>query len=429
MPQLDGIEATRRVVALDGAAPVRVLMLTTFDLNEYVYEALRAGASGFLLKDVPPEQLAAGIRVVAQGEALLAPSITKRLIQEFAAAAPAAAKPPKGLDELTARELEVFKLIARGLSNAEIAAELIVSETTVKTHVARVLMKLGLRDRVQAVVLAYESGISVPGRAVRVKLVTWNVNSLERADAARARAARASTRPTSRCCRRRRPSRTRSRPAELRAAGYDVRAPLGGALGGRRGAGARRRSRTSAPASRASRRSTRRAGSRRRPPGCGSRSVYVPNGRAVGHPEYAKKLAFLDAARERIGTLDVLAGDFNVCPADIDVYDPAAFAGSTHVQPEERARFAALLGRRPRRRVPLSSIPDEVGFTWWDYRQGHFHRKMGLRIDAFLVGAARWRSGSRSAGSTATTARARSHRTTRRCCWSSPDKPNIRPVA
>ena len=118
MPQLDGIEATRRVVALDGAAPVRVLMLTTFDLNEYVYEALRAGASGFLLKDVPPEQLAAGIRIIAQGEALLAPSITKRLISEFASAAPAAAKPPKGLDELTARELEVFKLIARGLSNA-----------------------------------------------------------------------------------------------------------------------------------------------------------------------------------------------------------------------------------------------------------------------------------------------------------------------
>jgi DNA-binding NarL/FixJ family response regulator len=167
MPQLDGIEATRRVIALDGDPPARVLMLTTFDLNEYVYEALRAGASGFLLKDVPPEQLAAGIRVVAQGEALLAPSITKRLIQEFASAAPATATPPEGLDELTARELEVFKLVARGLSNAEIAAELIVSETTVKTHVARVLMKLGLRDRVQAVVLAYESGISVPGRAAQ----------------------------------------------------------------------------------------------------------------------------------------------------------------------------------------------------------------------------------------------------------------------
>jgi DNA-binding NarL/FixJ family response regulator len=140
-------------------------MLTTFDLNEYVYEALRAGASGFLLKDVPPEQLADGIRVVARGDALLAPAITRRLIQEFAEAAPAApGPPPPGLDELTARELEVFKLVARGLSNAEIAAELIVSETTVKTHVARLLMKLGLRDRVQAVVLAYEAGIAVPGK-------------------------------------------------------------------------------------------------------------------------------------------------------------------------------------------------------------------------------------------------------------------------
>ena len=160
MPQLDGIAATRRIVALDLQRPVRVLMLTTFDLNEYVYEALRAGASGFLLKDVPPEQLAAGIRVVAQGDALLAPSITKRLIAEFASAAPATATPPKGLDELTARELEVFKLVARGLSNAEIAAELVVSETTVKTHVARVLMKLDLRDRVQAAILAHEAGLA-----------------------------------------------------------------------------------------------------------------------------------------------------------------------------------------------------------------------------------------------------------------------------
>jgi DNA-binding NarL/FixJ family response regulator len=164
MPELDGIEATRRVVSADGST-VRVLMLTTFDLNEYVYEALRAGASGFLLKDVPPEQLAAGIRVVADGEALLAPSITKRLIQEFAEVAPAMPQPPQGMDELTARELEVFKLVARGLSNAEIAAELIVSETTVKTHVARMLMKLGLRDRVQAVVLAYEHGVAIPGQA------------------------------------------------------------------------------------------------------------------------------------------------------------------------------------------------------------------------------------------------------------------------
>jgi len=162
MPELDGIEATRQVVATGGEIPPRVLMLTTFDLNEYVYEALRAGASGFLLKDVPPEELAAGIRVVARGDALLAPSITRRLIHEFARAAPASG-PPRGFDELTAREVEVFKLVARGLSNAEIAAELIVSETTVKTHVARLLMKLGLRDRVQAVVLAYESGVAVPG--------------------------------------------------------------------------------------------------------------------------------------------------------------------------------------------------------------------------------------------------------------------------
>ncbi len=164
MPELDGIEATRRVLASGGEQPPRVLMLTTFDLNEYVYEALRAGASGFLLKDVPPEQLAAGIRVVAAGEALLAPAITRRLIQEFAQAAPPSPEPPPGLGELTARELEVFKLVARGLSNGEIAQELVVSETTVKTHVARMLMKLGIRDRVQAVVLAYESGVAVPGR-------------------------------------------------------------------------------------------------------------------------------------------------------------------------------------------------------------------------------------------------------------------------
>ena len=160
MPNLDGIEATRRI--LERSRGPHVLMLTTFDLNEYVYDALRAGASGFLLKDVPPEQLADGIRVVARGDALLAPSITRRLIHEFAQAAPAAAPPP-GFGELTAREVEVFKLVARGLSNAEIAAQLVVSETTVKTHVARMLMKLGLRDRVQAVVLAYESGIAVPG--------------------------------------------------------------------------------------------------------------------------------------------------------------------------------------------------------------------------------------------------------------------------
>ena len=142
-----------------------MLILTTFDLDEYVYDALHAGASGFLLKDVPPEQLVAGIRVVAEGESLLAPSVTRRLIEEFVRQRPQTPDPPPGLDELTARELEVLGLIARGLSNAEIAEKLVVSETTVKTHVARVLSKLGLRDRVQAVVLAYESGVAVPGRS------------------------------------------------------------------------------------------------------------------------------------------------------------------------------------------------------------------------------------------------------------------------
>src|SRR4051794_23474077 len=186
MPNMDGIEATRRIVHADdnggGAAASsvaaddsdvdpamdrpRVLMLTTFELDEYVYESLRAGASGFLLKDVPADQLVAGIRVVADGDALLAPSVTKRLIQDFSAARAAKAmqdNPPAGLDELTTREMEVFKLISRGMSNHEIATELVVSETTVKTHVARILMKLGLRDRVQAVVLAYESGLVQPG--------------------------------------------------------------------------------------------------------------------------------------------------------------------------------------------------------------------------------------------------------------------------
>jgi DNA-binding NarL/FixJ family response regulator len=163
MPELDGIEATRRIVAENGDDAPKILMLTTFDLNEYVYEALRAGASGFLLKDVPAEQLADGVRVVAAGEALLAPSVTRRLLSEFAQVRPRDAAPPPAFEELTPREHEVFRLIARGMSNAEVAQELIVSETTVKTHVARVLMKLSLRDRIQAVVLAYESGIIQPG--------------------------------------------------------------------------------------------------------------------------------------------------------------------------------------------------------------------------------------------------------------------------
>ena len=155
MPELDGLEATRRIVA--AASEARVLILTTFDLDEYVYEALRAGASGFVLKDDPPEQLIAAVRTVAAGDALLSPAITKRVIQEFART-PRPAQ-PKELDDLSEREREVFRLIARGLSNAEIAQELFISETTVKTHVTHILQKLNLRDRVQAVVLAYETGL------------------------------------------------------------------------------------------------------------------------------------------------------------------------------------------------------------------------------------------------------------------------------
>jgi DNA-binding NarL/FixJ family response regulator len=165
MPELDGLEAARRILggAPEDDAP-KILMLTTFDLDEYVYEALRAGASGFLLKDTPPEQLVSAIHVIADGDALLSPSITRRVISEFVKGngpKPQAQFPR--LQDLTARELEVMKAIARGLSNAEIAKELFVSETTVKTHVARILMKLGLRDRVQAVVLAYEAGVVQPG--------------------------------------------------------------------------------------------------------------------------------------------------------------------------------------------------------------------------------------------------------------------------
>ena len=155
MPELDGIEATRQVTAAPQSP--RVLVLTTFDLDEDVYEALRAGASGFLLKDAPEEQLLAGIRVVADGGSLFAPSVTRRLVERYVHTAPSA--PPPALDELTPRELEVLRLVARGLSNAEISAQLVVSEHTTKTHVARILQKLDLRDRVQAVVLAYESGL------------------------------------------------------------------------------------------------------------------------------------------------------------------------------------------------------------------------------------------------------------------------------
>jgi DNA-binding NarL/FixJ family response regulator len=155
MPELDGLEATRRILAADDTA--RILILTTFDLDEYVYEALRAGASGFVLKDDPPEQLLAAIRTVAGGDALLSPTITKRVIKQFVRIPQPT--PPKQLDDLTERELDVFRLIARGLSNAEIGRELYISDTTVKTHITHILQKLDLRDRVQAVVLAYETGL------------------------------------------------------------------------------------------------------------------------------------------------------------------------------------------------------------------------------------------------------------------------------
>ncbi len=162
MPRLDGLEATRRLLSRGGTA-TRVLMLTTFDLDEYLYEAMKAGASGFLLKDAPRDQLIAAVRMVAAGDALLAPAITRRLIEEFVRRPPPGSGIPPALSELSPRELEVLKLVARGLSNAEIAAHLVVSEATVKTHVAHVLAKLSLRDRVQAVVLAYETRLVEPG--------------------------------------------------------------------------------------------------------------------------------------------------------------------------------------------------------------------------------------------------------------------------
>jgi DNA-binding NarL/FixJ family response regulator len=161
MPRLDGIEATRRLVS-DGAG-TRVLILTTFGLDHYVYDALRAGASGFMLKDAPPEELLAAVEVVARGDALIAPAVTRSVIEEFVRRSPAAAPPPPVLDELTTRERDVLELVAQGLSNAEIADRLFVSGGTVKTHVAHILQKLDLRDRIQAVILAYESGLIRPG--------------------------------------------------------------------------------------------------------------------------------------------------------------------------------------------------------------------------------------------------------------------------
>jgi DNA-binding NarL/FixJ family response regulator len=155
MPELDGLEATRRILAADAAA--RILILTTFDLDEYVYEALRAGASGFVLKDDPPEQLIAAIRTVAAGDALLSPTVTKRVIRQFTRMQ--RPTPPKELADLTAREREVFRLVARGLSNGEIGRQLYIGDTTVKTHVTHILQKLDLRDRVQLIVLAYQTGV------------------------------------------------------------------------------------------------------------------------------------------------------------------------------------------------------------------------------------------------------------------------------
>jgi DNA-binding NarL/FixJ family response regulator len=162
MPGTDGIDATRRILARDGNL-IRIVILTTFDLDEYVYRALKAGASGFLLKDAPPDQLVAAIHMVGAGDALLAPSVTRRLIEAFTATEPIPLQQPGAIERLSAREADVFRLLVRGMSNLEIANELVVAETTVKSHVARILTKLDLRDRVQAVVLAYETGIIRPG--------------------------------------------------------------------------------------------------------------------------------------------------------------------------------------------------------------------------------------------------------------------------
>ena len=165
MPVLDGLEATRRITARANAP--RILILTTFGLDEYVYEALRAGASGFMLKDSPPEELVAGIRVVAGGDALLTPAVTRSVVEEFVRRSPVDPQRNEAVEQLTQREREVFDLLARGLSNPEICERLVVSEATTKTHVARILQKLGLRDRVQAVIYAYESGIVSPGTTNR----------------------------------------------------------------------------------------------------------------------------------------------------------------------------------------------------------------------------------------------------------------------
>jgi DNA-binding NarL/FixJ family response regulator len=169
MPGMDGIEATRQLLAGPAPAPARILVLTTFDLDEYVYEAMKAGASGFILKNTPPDQLADAIRTIAAGEALLAPSVTRRLIEEFVSRPRTDSAGPAEVAELTPREREVLTLIASGLSNSEIAARLVLSQATVRTHVNRILSKLALRDRTQAAVLAYETGLVRPGQAHRPK--------------------------------------------------------------------------------------------------------------------------------------------------------------------------------------------------------------------------------------------------------------------
>jgi DNA-binding NarL/FixJ family response regulator len=161
MPVLDGIEAARRIVQAQPAT--RVLILTTFGLDSYVYDALRAGASGFMLKDAPPEEIAAAVRIVASGDALLAPAVTRTVIEEFARHPAPAPGPPRAVQDLTAREREVLDLLIRGLSNPEICGQLVISEATAKTHVARILQKLGLRDRIQSVIYAYETGLITPG--------------------------------------------------------------------------------------------------------------------------------------------------------------------------------------------------------------------------------------------------------------------------